>query len=130
MNMTLPTITLVTASCCALLQFALTVGVIVLRVRTGVLFMDGGDKQLMRRIRAHANLAETAPIVLLLMALHEVSGASAAALSVAGASFFVGRCVHACGITLRGWFWARQVGMFITLFVMSGLAGYGLMRVL
>jgi uncharacterized protein len=128
--MTLPTITLVTASCCGLLQFGLTIAVIIKRVRTGVLFMDGGDKQLLRRIRAHANLAETAPIVLLLMALHEISGAPVLWLWIAGGVFFVGRCIHAGGLMLQGWFWARQVGMLATLFVMSGLAAYGLIRVL
>ena len=55
----------------ALIQFPMTVAVGLHRTRTDIHFMDGGDTDLMRRMRAHGNFTETVPITLLAMAAAE-----------------------------------------------------------
>jgi uncharacterized protein len=117
--------TLLFAGACALLQCALTALVIVQRVRSKVDFLDGGDSTLLRRIRAHGNFSETAPMALLLMLLLELSGVASAWLVMLGAALLVGRLLHAAG--LLGWVGghrARLVGMALTLAALS-LGGLG-----
>ncbi|TNE63241.1 MAG: hypothetical protein EP335_10245 [Alphaproteobacteria bacterium] len=61
----------------------------------------GEDPRLFRAIRAHANLAEWAPMVLILMAATESLGASRLEMLVLGISFFVARVLHAWGIFIE-----------------------------
>jgi uncharacterized protein len=107
------------AACCALLQCALTALVIIRRVKTGVNFLHGGDDQLMRRIRAHSNFSETAPMALLLMALLEISGLNQALLVAFGLALLVGRILHAKSLLTNNARWSRQGGMVLTLGVIS-----------
>jgi uncharacterized protein len=116
--------TLLFAGACALLQCALTALVIVQRVRTGIHFLDGGDPTLLRRIRAHGNFSETAPMALLLMLLLELSGVAWAWLVMLGTALLLGRLLHAAGLLGWGGHRARLLGMALTLAVLS-LAGLG-----
>ena len=122
-------ITLFFASCCALLQVALTALVILRRAQTGVDFLDGGDQRLLRRMRAHGNLAETAPLALLLMALLEYGGVGALWLWSLGASLLLGRCLHAYSLLTDNAAWSRRGGMVLTLAVLSLAAVRGLVLV-
>lgn len=82
-----------------------------------------GDKWLQRRIRAHANFAEYAPLALLLLVAAELQGMPALVLHGFGSALFLGRAVHAFGISQepeRLIF--RQVGMVLTLLVIALLA--------
>jgi uncharacterized protein len=117
--MNTPTVTLLIAGLCGLLQFALTIYVIARRAQTGVSFLDGGDQQLMRRIRAHGNFAETAPMALLLMLLLELSGFSASWLWALGGLLIVGRLLHAQSLLTNNAAWSRRGGMLMTLAVIS-----------
>lgn len=117
-----PTITLLTAAACALLQFALTVLVIQRRAAKGVLFESGGDNALLRRMRAHGNLSEYMPTALILLLALELSRFSHTGLIVFAASFFTGRVIHAFGLLHPAWRWGRQVGMLATLFTLFSLA--------
>jgi uncharacterized protein len=121
-----PLVTLVTACLCALLQFVLAVLVIRRRRQLGAPFAHGGDNTLLRHIRAHGNLAENAPTVLLLMLLCELLGLGRGLLLAAGGLFFAGRVLHALGLSKPQWHAGRVLGMAITLVVMSGLATAGL----
>ena len=59
---------------------------------------DGGDADLMSRIRAHGNFTENAPLLLLgLLALASLS-ALPILLHIFGAGFTIGRIVHAFGM--------------------------------
>lgn len=60
---------------------------------------DGDDKQLLRRMRVHANFAEYVPIALLLMALAESMELPGVALHAIGAVLLVGRLAHAYGLS-------------------------------
>ncbi len=111
--------TLLFAGCCALLQVALTGWVIVRRVQTGIAFLDGGDHELMRRIRAHGNFAETVPMALLLMGLLEISGLASTWLIAFGVALLLGRLLHAFSLLSSTAHWCRLAGMVLTLAVIS-----------
>lgn len=112
-------LTLLFAGCCALLQCALTALVILRRRQARVSFLDGGDKPLMRRIRAHGNFTETVPMALLLMALLEISGLGRMPLVIFGIALLVGRSLHAWSLLTNNATWSRAGGMAITLAVIS-----------
>lgn len=116
--------TLLFAGACALLQCALTALVIVQRRRSKILFLDGGDTVLVRRIRAHGNFSETAPMALLLMLLLELGGVAPAWLVLLGTALLLGRLLHAAGLLGLGGHGARLLGMALTLAVLS-LGGLG-----
>jgi uncharacterized protein len=83
----------------ALLFIALSVRVIGARRGAGVAIGDGGDKTLARRARVHANFAEYTPMALLLMGLAEIGGAAKIQIWMAGGLLFVGRIIHAYGVS-------------------------------
>lgn len=82
-----------------LLLIVLSSNVSRLRVRLKVLFGDGGQPELERAIRAHANLTENAPLALILLASVEAQGFSTTVLHVLGIILVVGRVLHAYGLT-------------------------------
>ena len=93
------------------------------RIQTGIDFLDGGDKVLQRRIRAHGNFSETVPISLLLMALLEFRGLGSVWILVFGIGLTVGRVLHAYGLIVSdakaGLSPIRLFGMVMTLAVLS-----------
>ena len=122
-------VTLFFAACCALMQCLLTVLVIRRRLKAGVYFLDGGDDPLLRRIRAHGNFAETAPMALLLMALLEFSGLGRVWLIVFGVALLLGRVIHATSLLTNHADWSRSLGMALTIGVISIEAVCGLWMV-
>ncbi len=116
-------LTLLFAGLCALLQCMLTALVIVRRVQTGISLMDGGDKALLHRIRAHGNFSENVPISLFLMALLELSGLGAAWILTLGSGLLTGRVLHAYGLIVNDAqakpFSIRLSGIVLTLMVLS-----------
>ena len=59
---------------------------------------DGGEMQMLIRMRMHGNLAENAPIFLIVMALLEVAGVNQIILAIAAALFVIARIVHPIGL--------------------------------
>lgn len=125
----LPVCTVV-ASLCALLHVVLTGLVIQRRRQTGIDWQDGGDPALLRRIRAHGNLSETAPIALVLLALLELQAASAWATASLGALLLTGRLVHAWALVAADSRPARIAGMTMTVAAISFAAALNLGLVL
>ena len=62
---------------------------------------DGGKYEMIARSRAHGNLAENAPIILLTLALLEGAGANAIGITALAAVFFLGRILHPFGIAIK-----------------------------
>jgi uncharacterized protein len=114
-----PYLTLLFAGLCALIQVALTAMVIVRRAKTGVDLLDGGDVTLLRRIRAHGNFSETAPMALLLLALLEMRGLSMTWLWFLSIGLLLGRLLHAWSLLTTNAAWNRRGGMVLTLAVLS-----------
>jgi uncharacterized protein len=84
---------------------------------------DGGNPALLRRIRIHGNLAENAPLFLILLGLTEASGQWTGLVPVFAASFVVFRLSHALGLMISaGASPFRFLGVIGTLGAMLGLA--------
>lgn len=119
----MPQITALYTALCLLLLLALAINVVRNRLRHGVSLGDGGNKDVSRAIRTHANAAEYMPMVLIALAILEMLGGSAIALHAYGAAFFAGRILHAVGMGMKPsanrW---RQGGIVLSWLVMLGLA--------
>jgi uncharacterized protein len=108
-------ITTLFAGLLALLFILLSLRVIGARRGAKVTIGDGGDKLLARRARVHANFAEYAPMALLLMGLAESGGAAKMQIWMAGGLLFVGRIIHAYGVSQAKEVLAfRVAGMAVT----------------
>lgn len=62
-------------------------------------FGDGGNVELLRRVRQHGNFVEWTTFVLILMILAEGMGAPALYLHISGALLLIGRIAHPFGLT-------------------------------
>ncbi len=87
------------AALLGLLYFALSLRAIDARriARKGIGML--GEESLDRRLRVHANFAEYAPFVLLLLAFAELRGAPAEGVHLACVFLAIGRCSHAWGVS-------------------------------
>lgn len=104
-----------------LLVLALRVALYRLRHRIGVGVAE--DRVLERRVRAHGNLSENAPLALLGLALLELLGAGTLLLHGLGVSFVLGRVLHAWGLSMNaGTSWQRLSGTLLTWTMMGTLA--------
>ncbi|MGQ2935802.1 MAG: MAPEG family protein [Sphingopyxis sp.] len=95
--MTLP-VTAFVAAICALLLLATAIDTVRQRLRLKAAFGDHGDAKLISASRSHGNLAEYAPITIILLGLLETARANHLALMVIGAIFLVGRVAHVIGL--------------------------------
>jgi uncharacterized membrane protein YecN with MAPEG domain len=82
----------------ALLGFALSSGIGPTRVKLGISMGDGGNPDLLLKIRRHGNWAETVPLALLLIGLLELNGAGSTLLHGLGATLLVARIAHPIGL--------------------------------
>ena len=94
----LPEITGIYAVPLTVLMIALSTHVTMLRAKTGISIMDGGNQELALRIRRHGNFMENAPVTLFLMLLAEMLGATALWLHGAGILLLAGRLLHVIGM--------------------------------
>jgi uncharacterized protein len=96
--MQLPSITAFYLGVLALLYAVL--GLQVTRLRRGhrVLFGDGDNIKLRSAIRAHANFAEYVPIIVLMVALLEMSGVPGIRVHLLMAALLVSRLLHPLGM--------------------------------
>lgn len=95
--MTLP-VTAFVAAICALLLLATAIDTVRQRLRLKAAFGDHGDAKLISASRSHGNLAEYAPITIILLGLLETARANHMALMVIGAIFLFGRIAHVIGL--------------------------------
>ena len=122
----MPKITLLFASLHLLLLLALLVPIPRHRHARKIGLGDGGDMALMRKVRAHGNFIENAPIGLLALALLELCGLQAAWLWVLGSTLLLGRVLHAFGLSRSGGYsFGRFTGTVLTwlAFLAMALAG-------
>lgn len=112
-----------TASILALLYVKLTFNVIGQRREHKVGLGDGGHEPLNRAIRAHGNLAEFAPIGLILIACLEYNFAPYFLTVPLAILFVAGRILHAMGMKDDNISWSPRVkGMKLTLVTIIGLS--------
>jgi uncharacterized membrane protein YecN with MAPEG domain len=123
-----PTITPIYAGLLALLLVWLSVNVIRQRLKARISVGDGGDKDLVKTMRAQANCAEYAPMGLILLGLAELQGAPGWALHMLGLTLLVGRLMHAYGFSRTPQIVSlRKTGMSLTyaMLVITALANIG-----
>ena len=87
------------AALCALLIFALSLRIALLRRRLRIGIGDGGDAGLARAIRAQANAIEYVPLLLVMLLVAENNGASVAMVHACGAGLLLARLLHAAGLS-------------------------------
>ncbi|MFT4798820.1 MAG: putative membrane protein YecN with MAPEG domain [Candidatus Azotimanducaceae bacterium] len=93
--------------------FTLRVGMY--RVKNQINLGDGGDAEMIKRIRGQGNFIETVPLAVALLLTMELMGASDTWLHTLGGLLVVGRLLHYLSITGIGPFVGRPIGMFATL---------------
>jgi uncharacterized membrane protein YecN with MAPEG domain len=82
-----------------LFYIALSIRVIGVRKSERIGLGDGGHGGLQRRMRAHGNFAEYAPLALLLMLMLELTGTTAWLLWALGIALLIGRALHAYSVS-------------------------------
>jgi uncharacterized membrane protein YecN with MAPEG domain len=99
------------------------------RVGRKIAFGDGGHPGLQRAIRAHGNLAENAPMGLILLTAVEVQGYSAIVIHALGILLVAGRTLHGFGLARNaGTSVGRAGGILLTWLMIlfaSALAIFG-----
>jgi len=93
-----PTITCFYLAILALIFLVLGLQVSRLRRGNRVLFGDGDNRELRSAIRAHANFAEYVPIIVLMVALLEISGLPALRVHLLMGTLLVARLMHPLGM--------------------------------
>ncbi len=100
----------------------LSIWVIAGRAKHRVHHGDGGNDEMNRRIRAHANFAEYVPMILLLVALLEASGAGRGTVHALLLPLLAARLMHPIGMVApvaslqQGIF--RGVGASVTMLIL------------
>jgi uncharacterized protein len=119
------------ASLMALMLFALSLRVLLLRVQLRQPLGDGGSAVLQRAVRVQANFAEHVPMALVLFLLMEWHGLPPAVLQAYGVLLVLARTVHAFGVSQpqERLVW-RLCGTALTLLLLSVGAGLLLAGVL
>lgn len=107
---------LATAAACGLINLWLALRVGQMRRLHQVSIGDGGNPAVIARMRAHANFAEFAPIVLLLLALLELANGTSALYWACGAAFVAARVAH--GLGMDSWKPGRGIGIVGTMLVL------------
>ena len=95
------TITLITAGMLGVVYAFLAATVIRSRIKNRVSLGDGGNPQLLARIRAHGNFGEYVPFILILMGLIELAGGNRTVLMWSGIALVVLRVLQAIGVWKR-----------------------------
>ena len=113
------TITPLYAGLLAILFLALSLRVVQKRSNVSL-----GDPELLRRIRGHGNFAEYVPLILLMMAMLEVGGATPAwLLHLLGATLVVARVLHGIALSYTAkWKFGRFYGTLVTFILLLVLA--------
>ena len=120
MPLTLLPVTLVLAGGCALIDLWLMIRIGQVRRAEKVWVGDANSEPLVRRMRAQANLVETAPFVLILVGLIEFSVGTSWWLWAAAAAFLIARVAHPFG--MDGAARARMLGAGLTMALLLVLA--------
>src|SRR5437899_12941285 len=77
------------------------------RLRTHVIFGDGGDEALRRASRAHGNAIEHVTVIAILLVLFELQGAGKASIVAVGIAALVARALHAAAFIGK----VRRIGL-------------------
>jgi uncharacterized membrane protein YecN with MAPEG domain len=120
-------ITMLYAGLCTILVVVLGMRVVLFRFRHKIGLGDGGDRELMKRVRAHANAVENLPLALLLLGGMELNGYPAPWVHGFGATLVVSRTAHAWGLShSSGTSAGRFLGTLFTWLLMLTMATFAI----
>lgn len=123
----MPTTTLFLVAAAGLLNVWLMIRCGQIRAKAKILHGDGGNALLQRRMRAHLNFAENAPIIILLFLTIELAGSAAGWvhgwLAPVALIFIIARIFHALGMDADEGGVLRNVGIAVTMLLTIILAG-------
>jgi uncharacterized membrane protein YecN with MAPEG domain len=123
----MPAIAALYAGLVVLLLLVLAIPISRLRRSRGVGLGDGGDRELARAIRVHANLLEWGLPAIVLLLIADLTRAPALLLHGCGLVLVAGRALHAFGLSRSsGYSLGRFVGTALTWAVLLALAGWNL----
>ena len=108
-----PFVTIMLAAFFAFLSVALSIQTSLRRKKLGVGIGDGGDETLQRRVRAHGNFIEYAPMSLILLGLVEIQGAARSMVLSIGFALALARLLHAAGMLYAAGPGLRGAGMML-----------------
>ncbi len=91
-------VTTFTAAVCGLIYLVLSYRVSQVRMSEKIAMGDGGNADLITRMRTQANFGEYVPIILILMALIEYETGYSVLLGIISAALIIGRLLHAFGM--------------------------------
>jgi uncharacterized membrane protein YecN with MAPEG domain len=124
-----PLVTALYAAIIGLLAVILTVNVIRNRVALKIDTGDGGNAKMGMAIRAHANLAQHAPLALLLIGFAEALGTGKTIVHILGAALVLARLLSAWGLlSAEGQSFGRQSGAGLTVLVLAAASVLILLR--
>lgn len=107
-----------------LLVIALAARIPPMRRRYRVGIHSGQNEDLARAVRVHGNAVENVPLGLILLGLLELQAMNAGVLHALGSLFFLGRILHAWGLSRTVGVSAGRVwGMTITWLTLITMAG-------
>ncbi len=107
----------------ALIFLTLTFRTIGYRRANRISVGDGGDSQLLQRMRVHANCAEYAPLGLVVLGLAESVAVPVVMLHVLGSALVTGRLMHAIGMSQSPQIMPLRVGgMVLTTLAIAATA--------
>ncbi|MBV1901487.1 MAG: MAPEG family protein [Kordiimonadaceae bacterium] len=122
--MIIPVISGYTASILAVLTVVLMMTVGNARRTTGINLGDGGNEDLLLKIRRHGNLIESAPLFLILLGLLEAVGGPTDAVIGLAIVYVVARLAHAYSLSGKDKpMAARAIGALGTVIGLLGTAG-------
>ena len=97
------------------------------RGKTNTMLGNGDSSELLQSIRAHGNLIENAPFVIILMGLLEMQGVADWKLHLLGSFFFLFSIMHEYGISIsRESTPYRLVGTLGSWVIMVSMSCYGI----
>ena len=124
-------VTAIYAALLGLMLLVLKFRVIGARRRLLVDLLDGGERDVTRRMRVHGNFTEHVPTALILMAIVEVNGAAAWYIHPLGVVLIISRVLHANGLERTpGKSFGRATGVLGTTAVITSAALLALRQVI
>ena len=111
----------------ALIMVGLSAYVVKMRYKHRVVLGDGGNREMLRAIRAHGNFIEYVPMALILLVILELNGGNEIVLHGFADTLLGGRIAHLIGLNAKMPIF-RRIGILLTFGVLLGLAGLTIFR--